>query len=265
MLTTLTSYRLLATNLDASLKRVAEQPQVKREAEYYLAHIGEIDTIDQFLANDRIYRFAMKASGLEDMIYAKAFMRKVLEEGISSPDSFANKLDDGRFRAFARRFNFKDFGPTATTFERARQQVVDDYVRLTLEEQAGEQDEGVRLALYLQRKAPGIRNGYDMLADKTLLKIAETMLGYSLLHGDIDKHAKAVEKALDIPHLQEPGKLDKLLTRFAAMWEMRNGGGLPGLTGSAGQAANALLVQPLSAGVSQDVLLTLQTLKITGR
>ncbi len=263
MLTTLGDYRLIANNLDASLKRVAEQPQVKREADYYLAHIEDIDTIDQFLADDRLYRFAMKASGLEDMIFARAFMRKVLEEGISSPDSFANKLSDGRFRAFARRFNFKDFGASATTFERARRQVVDDYVRLTLEKQAGESNEGVRLALYLQRKAPGLRNGYDVLADKALVKVAETILGYSLVHGNIDRHARAVEKAMDIARLKEPGRLDKLLARFATMWEMRNAGGA-GAPGPGG-AANALLVQPLSAGIGQDVLMTLQTLKITGR
>ena len=266
MLTTLSDYRLVAGNLDASLRNVSEQPEVKREAEHYLARIGEIKTIEEFLADERIYRFAIKASGLEDMIYAKAFMRKVLEEGIESPDSFANKLADTRFRDFARRFNFHSYGASATTFERARQAVVDDYIRLTLEEQSGQSNEGVRLALYFQRKAPSLKTGYDVLADRALMKVAETILGYSLVHGDIDKHAKAVEKALDLANLQKPGALDKLIARFTVMWDMNNpGGATAGFGGAGGQAASALLVQPLAAGVGQDLLMTLQTLKITGR
>ena len=40
------------------------------------------------------------------MAYAKAFMVKVLEEGISDPESFANKLTDKRYAEFARTYNF---------------------------------------------------------------------------------------------------------------------------------------------------------------
>ncbi len=259
MLTTLADYQLIANNLDASLKRVSEQPQVAREAEYYLSRIGEIDTIDEFLADDRVYRFAMEASGLGDMIYAKAFMRKVLEEGIENPDSFANQLADTRFRDFARRFNFNSYGAAATTFDRAQQEVVDDYMRLKLEEDAGASNEGVRLALYFQRKAPGIRTGYDILADPALMKVAETVLGYSLAQGDIDKNAKVVEEKLKIAEFQDPAKLDRFLARFATMWEM-NGGASTSTTA----APNALISEPLESGISQDILQTLQTLRISG-
>jgi len=259
MLTTLADYQLIANNLDSSLKRVSEQPQVAREAEYYLSRIGEIDTIDEFLADDRVYRFAMEASGLGDMIYAKAFMRKVLEEGIENPDSFANQLADTRFRDFARRFNFNSYGAAATTFDRAQQEVVDDYMRLKLEEDAGASNEGVRLALYFQRKAPGIRTGYDILADPALMKVAETVLGYSLAQGDIDRNAKVVEEKLKISEFQDPAKLDRFLARFATMWEM-NGGASASTTA----APNALISEPLESGISQDILQTLQTLRISG-
>ncbi len=259
MLTTLADYQLIANNMEASLRRISERPDIAREAEYYLSHIGEIDTIDQFMADERIYRFAMEASGLGDMIYAKAFMRKVLEEGIDSPDSFANQLADTRFRDFARRFNFKSFGSTATTFERARQEVVDDYMRLKLEEDAGESNEGVRLALYFRRKAPNIRTGYDILADPALMKVAETVLGYSLARGDIDKNARTVEEKLKISEFQDSAKLDRFMARFTTMWEMNAGASSPGSA-----APNALISQPMETGISADILHTLQTLKISG-
>ncbi len=48
----------------------------------------------------------MKAYGLEDMTYAKAFMKQVLESDLSDPNSFANRLSDPRYKEFAAAFNF---------------------------------------------------------------------------------------------------------------------------------------------------------------
>ena len=110
-------------------------------------------SIDDFLADDRLFTYAMKAFGLGDMAYAKAFMRKVLEGGIDANESFANSLADKRYRDFAETFNFARYGEATTVFTRAGQGTVDNYVRQALEENAGAQNEGVRLALYFQRKA----------------------------------------------------------------------------------------------------------------
>lgn len=63
-------------------------------------------TVDEFLKNDRLYQYAMKAYGLEDMIYAEAFMKKVLESNPTDANSFANKLTDKRYRDFAAAFSF---------------------------------------------------------------------------------------------------------------------------------------------------------------
>ena len=110
MLTTLDSYRMITRDLTRSLSTTAAKPQVALEAKHYLANIEKVKSIDEFLANDRVFAFAMKAYGLDDMTYAKAFMRKVLTEGIDKPDSFANGLADPRYKKFAETFNFARFG-----------------------------------------------------------------------------------------------------------------------------------------------------------
>ena len=69
-------------------------------------NIGKVKTVDDFMKNDRLYQYAMKAYGLEDMIYAKAFMKKVLQSDLSDPNSYANKLVDKRYREFAAAFSF---------------------------------------------------------------------------------------------------------------------------------------------------------------
>jgi hypothetical protein len=205
-MTTISTFRQIENNLPNALQRVSDDPQVKRDSDYYLANIGNIKSIDDFMANDRIYRYALTAFGLDDMAYAKAFIRKALTEGVDDQNSFANRLADPRFKDLVENFNFARYGDSATVFTRTQQGTVDRYVRQTLEVQAGADNEGVRLALYFQRNAPSATTPYSLLADKALLKVTQVALGLPEASG-----------ALDISH-----QADKLLTRFTALWDIDN-------------------------------------------
>ena len=224
MFSTAVGYKLIASDLTAALERTASQPNVERDSAYYLANITSIKSVDDFIGNDRIFKYAMKAFGLEDMDYAKAFMRKILNEGIDDPRSFANSLTDTRYREFAETFNFKRHTTVTTIFDRAQQGTVDRYVRQTLEVDAGKTNEGVRLALYFQRKAEGVDTPFHLMADRALLKVTQVALGIPEATGtmDIDRQADLITKKLDIEDLKEPAKLDKFLERFAALWEIEN-------------------------------------------
>ncbi len=115
MVSTFTNYALIAKDLSAALKRKAAEPQLARETAYFEANIGKVKSVDEFLANTRLYTYAMKAYGLEDMIFAKAFMRRVLNEGVADSSSFANRLTDNRYRDFAKAFNVAGgWGASAT-------------------------------------------------------------------------------------------------------------------------------------------------------
>jgi hypothetical protein len=259
VLTTLAGYRLIAADLPRSLNNTAAKPPVARESAYYLAHVEGVKSIDDFLADNRLFAYAMKAFGLGDMAYAKAFMRKVLTEGIDKRDSFANGLSDPRYREFAEAFNFARYGATTTIFDRTRQGTVDRYVRQTLEEDAGQQNQGVRLALYFARKAPAVTSAYGILADAALLKVVQTALGLppetSLM--DIDRQAEMIGKRLDIKDLQDPEKLQTFLGRFASLWEVEH-------TSAAQVSPAVLFTQPLELGVGSDLLASLQNLRLGG-
>lgn len=259
MQTTLSTYGTIAANLTRSLSTAAAKPQVARESAYYLANIGKVKSIDDFLSNNRLFSFAMKAYGLQDMTFAKAFMRKVLTEGIDKSDSFANTLSDKRYLQFATDFNFTRYGDTTTIFDRTRQGTVDQYVRQTLEEDAGAQNEGVRLALYFSRKAGTIQSAYSILADPALLKVAQTALGMPTATSsiNIDRQAQIITAHLNIGDLKDPAKLNKFLGRFASLWDLNNPATTPA-------SSATLLTQPLEAGIGADLLATLQNLKLGG-
>ncbi|MGB3901330.1 MAG: DUF1217 domain-containing protein [Mesorhizobium sp.] len=128
MLNTYTSYQLIARDIPRAIGQVQTQPAVKRETDYYLANIGKVKTVDDFVNDQRLFSYAMKAFGLGDMTYAKAFMVKALKEGVTDPNSFANKLTDKRYAQFVAAFNFTKLGESATTYNPAQQGVTQNYV-----------------------------------------------------------------------------------------------------------------------------------------
>ncbi|EKF18071.1 DUF1217 domain-containing protein [Nitratireductor pacificus] len=372
MINTFTSFHLINRDIARSMERVQSQPAVQRETAYYQANIGRVTSIDEFVNDDRLFRYAMKAHGLEDMAYAKAFMVKVLEEGISDPESFANKLTDKRYADFARTynfaaggantttynptqkgtvdkyvslairngvdpgseallkdinyylqnisqvksadhlladdklltfamvahgftdevidkralkalleggvddpkspanqqsdkrflalattFNFERYGEDTTTHNATQAPAIDKYLRQTLEEDAGKQNEGVRLALYFQRKASSIRSYYEFLAEPALAKVVRTALGFpeALAQANIDKQVDLIKDRIDLEDFKDPEKLDEFLTRFTNMWELANP------SGNQLSSIAALYSQPAEFGISTDVLFTIAQLK----
>ncbi len=257
--TTYTSYRLITQDLTKSLERVSAKSDVKRETDYYLSKIGSIKSVDDFMADSRLYTYALKAHGLEDMAYAKAFIRKVLTEGIDSKDDFANKLSDSRYSDLVKSLNFAAQGSAATSFDAAQKGVVDKYNRQTLEQDAGVENTGVRLALYFQRQAPGITSPMAILADDALSQVVRTVLQIpdEAMGGDIDKLADHIGKKIDVKDCQDPEKVGKFLERFTALWELSNP--------SENYDPVSVLGSGSGYGISTDLLLSINNLKLGGR
>lgn len=260
MTSTMTSYRLIAADLPRSLARVAKEPMVQRDSDYYLKNIGKVKTIDDLMKDTKLYNYALKAFGLEDMAYAKAFIKKVLTEGIEDKDSFANKLTDTRYKEFATAFNFAKYGDKTTTEPAVLKPVVDSYVQMTLEQETGKQSDGARLALYFYRKASSITNAFEILGDKRLLAVYQTTFNIPKQTSalDIDRQAKMVEEKLDLKDLKDPKKVEKLLIRFTAMYDMAN-------PSTSTAPSVQLLGGAAEIGISPSILATLQSFKLGGR
>jgi hypothetical protein len=258
MLTTSATYRLIASDIDRSLARTRAEPPVALETRYYLDHIGAVKDIDGLVKDHRLFTYAMKAFGLEDMGGARAFMRKILSEGINDPKSFANRLADSRFIEFARVFNFDSLGPFTTQMPAARDGVVDRYIRQTLETEAGAENEGVRLALYFERKAPTVASAYGLLADPALWQVLKTTFGFpsEMANAAIDKQADAVLARLSLADLKDPVKLERLIQRFAAAWDAT--------TAAAQDPVLMLFSNQPAAQTDTDLIMTVTSLKHGG-
>lgn len=230
---------------------------VKAETDYYQANVTKLTSIDDLMADKRLLNYALSAFGLDPQTEDPARLRSLLEGGIQDPNSPANKLSDKRYASFVAAFNFEQYGEQATTYVAAGQPAVDKYLRQTLEENAGQTNEGVRLALNFQRKAPDITNWYDVLADKALATVVRTALGLpdSFATADIDKQAALFESKLDISDFTDPVKLSKFLTRFTSLYEVSHP------TASAVTSVSVLFAQPTTIGISTDLMIAMQNLR----
>ncbi len=238
----------------------AEVAASKEENAYYHEAIVRVRSLDDFLADKRLVAYALKAFELEDAGLSNTELRNALASDPLDPDSFVNQRGDQRLRTLAAAFNFAPDGTVRRVPEQALQsdwdllQMVDGHVRQTMETDAGAQNEGVRLALYFQRKAAGITSPFSILADKALLEVVRTALNFpaQMSQADIEVQAANITKRLNIADLKDPAKLEKFLTRFAAMYDMNNGGF------STLSAASVLLTGQQGIGTNVSLLGSMQ-------
>jgi hypothetical protein len=230
------------------------------EITYFREQMATITTASEFLADDRLVSFALEAKGLDPDDVTSDELEKMFSSDLDDEDSYVNKLDDNRFGELVGSFNFDQDGnisadPTGTVQQRGDVlETIDSYVRLSLEDDQGDSNTGVRLALYFERKAPEISNAYDILGDSALFEFFTTTFNLSsyVSNMDVDKQAEMVDNFIDMKDLSDPDKVDDLIQRFTAMYDMTNG---------TGTTSSALSILTGSATISADTLLAVAQLK----
>ena len=175
MTSTYLSFRLYTQNLPRSLSVTASRADVARDTKYYQDNIGKITSVDQFLKDKRLFSIAIKANGMHDSTVATAFMRKVLESDLSDPKSFANKLSDTRYVAFAKQFNFSTTGNVPTGLAYAQDDShLDDTTELYSQHRVQQGVAAATEVQYYQSKIPTLGTVDDLIANPRLFSFALT-------------------------------------------------------------------------------------------
>lgn len=253
-MSTLSSYLSVTQNLARYQKMTAADPVMKNASDYYRANIGKVKSIGEFVGNYRLLSYALEAYGLSDHAGDTALVTKVLQGGVSSQKSLANTLSDPRWKAFAKAFDFTGKGASSVSTDAAVKTTTSAYVENELEINQGAGNVAVQLALYFKRVAPTVSNSYSILGDKNLLQVAQTVLNLpALATGDLDQKAKVLDRLMPVKDLKSPDKLEKLIERFTAMYDLTYG---PGSGASSGLAAVGYgkTNGTAAAGILQDVI-----------
>jgi hypothetical protein len=244
MTTTTSQFLTVTQNLARYQAMTAAEPAVKSATAYYDANIGKVTSIQDFVGNYRLLSYALNAYGLGDQINNTALITKVLEGGVSNSKSLANTLSNSNWKAFATAFDFVGKGAASVSTASAVKTTTSDYVEQQLESDQGNQDVGVQLALYFQRVAPTVTSEYGILADKNLVQVAETIfdLPVATTAAGVDKQAASLTAAMPLSTLQDPKKLQQLVMRFTAMYDLNYGpasGAASSLTAYTGNSNSA--------------------------
>ncbi|WP_431321564.1 DUF1217 domain-containing protein [Rhizobium sp. YTU87027] len=226
-----TNYKSRATMgmNDGSIKDKAAKDATTAVNEFAKG-MAEVKSLDDFLKNDKLTSFVLKANGLDPKKYNEETLRKIFTSDPSDPKSYLNTKADSKFKEIVADFNFDTEGDLtrakigAVQNTGAEDRTQQNYLQQTLETQQGESNDGVRLALYFARKAPDITSLYTILGDKALFQVITTT--YSLPSGissmDVDKQVDVLKKFVNLDDLQDSQKVDKLLKRFTAMYDLKN-------------------------------------------
>ncbi|RYD29518.1 MAG: DUF1217 domain-containing protein, partial [Sphingomonadales bacterium] len=207
----------------------AKKEVLKSETAKYVDAAGGLRSLDDLLANKTVLDYTLKAYGLEDEKLTTAQLKKLLTSDLGDRSSYANSFGDSRYSDFAASFNFDTSGKVKVSegsVQEPGQRLSTEnlYLLTTMEAEAGDTNEGTRLALYFLRHAPELTSPLKMLADKAIVEVVKTSLGLpdSFSSLDIDKQAAIISKRIDVKDFQDPKKLDAFLSRFAGLYDVKN-------------------------------------------
>ena len=255
-------YIVLKTRFVASGEVAAVRKKAEEEAQYYADNIGKIDNVKELLADRKILDVVLFSKGIDPAKVTDEDLKKMFESDLDDPKSYVNGLADWRFAEVVASFNFNAAGNLIQSAQDGIQQrgevleTANRYLNQVLETEQGEENAGVRLALYFKRMADSITSAYDILGDTALLEVFRTMfsLPTELSNMDIDQQAKIVEKNLDLSELKDPEALEKLVKRFTILYDLENGvNNAPSLA--------ILLGDGGSATISGDTLMSIAQLR----
>ncbi|WP_018902090.1 DUF1217 domain-containing protein [Rhizobium sp. 2MFCol3.1] len=226
-----TTYSSLATlGMASGPLRDKASKDATTEVDDFVKKIATVKSLDDFLADSKLTDFVLKANGLDPKDYDKATLKKIFTSDPTDNNSYLNKTAPTKFKEIVADFNFDTSGNLTRTKIGAIQNVGAEertqqgYLQMTLETQEGQTNDGVRLALYFARKAPSITSIYSLIGDQALFQVITT--AYSLPSGmsnmDVDKQATLLKKFIDISDFQDPKKVNKLMNRFTAMYDLKN-------------------------------------------
>lgn len=213
---------------DREIERLRAAPADARAIEAFRARAGGIGSAKALIEDEEVYAFVMRAHGLEDRLFAKGMMRKILESDPSDRRSLVNRLTDPRFARLHEALGLHEGGGAPLADPRRREAVVDLYLAARFEGGVARQNDVVGAALAFRRAAEeGIRSPYDVLKDPEVTRVVRRALGLpdAMAGLDVDRQAAMITRRLDLSRLSDPEEVEKIVRKFVVIEEALSGAG----------------------------------------
>jgi len=217
---------LVDATRDRQIASIQNSAQGTREINAFRERISDIETVDQLLDDHELYTFVMKAYDLEDQIFGKAMMGKVLTSDIDDKTSLVNRLTDQRFKDINQGMGFlPDNAGNNNTLQKIWQdEMVERFTERQFINSQADQNETIGTVLEFRRKAASITSGFDFLKDPELAEFIRTAIGLpeEAAGIDIDIQAAFIESKVDFEKLSSPAEIERLTLRYIAIKDAEN-------------------------------------------
>ncbi len=213
---------------DRQIDSMRREPVHNRSVEAFKDRIASITTPEELVADFEVYQFVMKAFDLEDQMFGRAMMRRILESDPSDDASLVNRLTDPRFEEIHEGLGFvnEDGETQIPDFADAGwvDGMVDRYFDQVFVNENGEQNATVGTVLHFHEEHSGITSWYHVLKDEDLTEFFQTALGLpSELSGlEVDEQKRRLEDKFDLSTLSDPAVRDQLVAKYVAISDVLN-------------------------------------------
>lgn len=224
-------WRFLSASLDTQLSRFSQSPVAARDMTYFRQEISKVTNAEELVADFRLLRVALGAFGLQDDLPNRAFIRKVLADGVEADTALANRLSDKRYRAFSEAFGFGGALPPKTGTAGFADRILARFERQEFERAVGDQNPDLRLALTAARELPeiaarGLRDStawLTVMGNPPLRAVFETAFGLPKSVGtlDLDLQLNAFRTGAerrfgssDFAQFTDPNRIEDLIRSF---------------------------------------------------
>jgi hypothetical protein len=226
------------------------------ELNYYRNKVESVQTPDDLLDDPRLFAFITDSFDLTGSLADRTFLKKVLTEGVPDAPGLLDdpRMSDPKVRELAGTFQF-EIRRSALQRPESVQNLIERFTTQGFEEEQGEQNTAVRLALTFLRRMPEVAQRetsersrlMSVLADKALSEVLFTGLGLppQMAGMDIDRLVSQLSRRVEMDDFRDPAKLMRFVERYATMHDLNNQ--------QQGGVGVLPLIQPLSLDASGRV------------
>ena len=227
-LTSQAALNLVDRTRDSQMTTLRSEAQHERAASVFRERIASITTPEELVKDFEVYSFVMNAFDLEDQIFGRGMMRKILESDPGDNTALVNRLSDARFGAIHDALGFTAQGGAKVVPDFSdktwQDGIVDRYFNVQFQNQYNDQNATLGTVLEFREKVSGFSSWFNILSDRTMTEFFQTALGMpsQLSSLDIDKQAEMLEKRFSLEKLQDPKEVQSLIARYMVVRDVQN-------------------------------------------
>lgn len=224
-------WKLLQRTRDTQIELIGKEAGMQATRDYVAEKLPRIGSAEELVSDYRLLKVTLSAFGLESDINNKFFIQKVLSEGTTEKDAFANRLADKRYAAMADALRLDTPDTAATRDAGYAGTLFSNYTVREFERRVGEVDDSLRLALNAERELGKLggqsssdnTKWYSILGSKPLRTVFEGAFGFGSAYGKlpIDRQleefrdkAEQVFGSPEVSNFSDPKMIEKLVQTY---------------------------------------------------